>query len=138
MKCVVENLQRKHQCRRLFTTVILFVAGTLATAATAIADEADVVAVSITRAHDKSVTFEVTVRHADTGWQHYADRWEIIDPDGNIIAVRTLYHPHVGEQPFTRRLEGVVIPASVHAVTVRTHDSVHQYGGKQMTVILSQ
>ena len=104
----------------------------------AMAGEADVVAVSITQAQDRTVTFIVTVRHADTGWDHYADRWEIVDPKGNIIAVRTLYHPHVNEQPFTRRLDRVVIPPGIQTVTIRAHDSVHDYGGKQVTVDLKR
>ncbi len=30
--------------------------------------------------------FDVTVRHADAGWEHYADRWEVVNPaDGTIL-----------------------------------------------------
>jgi hypothetical protein len=47
--------------------------------------------------------FSVTVRHADEGWDHYADRWEVLTSDGTLLATRTLYHPHVNEQPFHPR-----------------------------------
>ena len=53
---------------------------------------------------------DVTLRHADTGWDHYANRWEVIGPDGRVLATRVLYHPHVNEQPFTRS-ETIQVPA---------------------------
>ncbi len=94
------------------------------------AGEADVMAVKITSEGAGSYRFDVSVQHADTGWKHYADKWEVLTPEGDILGVRTLLHPHVGEQPFTRSLSGVKIPATVRRLTVRAHDSVHGYGGK--------
>ncbi|MDV7340152.1 hypothetical protein RYZ26_11145 [Terasakiella sp. A23] len=73
-------------------------------------------------------TFHVSVKHADTGWDHYADNFEILSPDGTILATRVLHHPHVNEQPFTRSKSGVVIPKGLKEVDVRAHDSVHGYG----------
>jgi hypothetical protein len=78
--------------------------------------------------------FAVTVQHADEGWNHYADNWEILDQDGNVIAVRELAHPHVREQPFTRSLGNVEIPENVDRVVIRSHDSVHGNGGKELVV----
>lgn len=100
------------------------------------AGEADVVDVRYAQASDGTFAFEVTLRHADAGWDHYADRWEIVGPDGTVIATRVLAHPHVDEQPFTRGLSGVEIGDDVAEVTVRAHDSVHGYGGQEMTVAL--
>lgn len=79
-------------------------------------------------------SFDVTVQHADEGWDHYADAFEILDPEGNILATRTLYHPHVNEQPFTRSIGNVEIPYGIDEVTVRAHDSVHEYGGAEIAV----
>jgi hypothetical protein len=94
----------------------------------------------VTAAHatcrDGTCTLAVTVRHADAGWDHYADRWEVVGPDGKVLATRVLRHPHVDEQPFTRELSGVVVPAAVHRVTIRAHDSVHGWGGAEVTVDL--
>ena len=28
----------------------------------------------------------MTVRHADTGWDHYADKWDVVAPDGAVLA----------------------------------------------------
>ena len=69
--------------------------------------------------------FDVTLRHGDTGWEHYANKWEVVGPDGTVLGTRVLAHPHVNEQPFTRSLLGVRIPESVGTVTVRAYDSVH-------------
>lgn len=69
-------------------------------------------------------TFIVTVKHADTGWEHYADAWEVLDLKGEILATRTLHHPHVNEQPFTRSLSGVSIPTAIRSVQIRAHDKV--------------
>lgn len=99
------------------------------------AGEADVVGAIAQRAGD-SWRFDVTVRHADTGWDHYADRWDVLAPDGTVLARRTLYHPHVDEQPFTRSLDNVHIPADVSTVTIRAHDKVHGLGGSEFTLTL--
>lgn len=107
----------------------------LALAGPAVGGEADVVGVEVRR-DGGGWTFDVTVRHADTGWEHYADRWDVVAPDGTVLATRTLYHPHVSEQPFTRSLRGVAIADEIDAVTLRAHDSVHGYGGEEIQVSL--
>jgi len=101
-----------------------------------LAGEADVVAVDARRSADGTWRFDVTVRHADEGWDHYADAWEVLAPDGTVLATRTLFHPHVAEQPFTRSLSGVRVPDDVDEIRLRARDSVHGYGGAEMTVTL--
>ena len=108
----------------------------LALAPVASAGEADVVGVEATRAGNGSFRFNVTVRHGDEGWDHYADRWDIVAPDGSVLASRVLLHPHDTEQPFTRSLGGVTIPEGIERVTVRAHDTVHAYGGTELEVEL--
>jgi hypothetical protein len=100
------------------------------------AGEADVIDVVVKQNRDGTYSFDVTVAHADSGWDHYANRWEIVDTQGNILATRTLHHPHVNEQPFTRSLSAVRIDESVKSVIFRVHDSVHEYGGKNYQVAL--
>ena len=36
--------------------------------------------------------FDVTIRHPDTGWDHYADGWRVLDMDGNELGLRVLHH----------------------------------------------
>ena len=102
------------------------------------AGEVEVLQVKVKRSGNNVYYFEVTVTHKDEGWDHYANKWDVVAPDGTILGTRTLYHPHVQEQPFTRSLSGVKIPEGIHRVTIRAHDSVHGYGGKIMTVDLPQ
>ncbi len=102
--------------------------------APALAGEADVVAVEVLSSGGNTWSFTVTLEHADEGWDHYADAFEIVSPDGEVLATRTLYHPHVNEQPFTRSLDNVTVPYDYDEVIVRAHDSVHEYGGAELTV----
>lgn len=102
----------------------------------ALAGEADVVGVEFEKSGDQTYRFNVTVRHDDQGWGHYADRWEIISADGKVLGKRVLAHPHTNEQPFTRSLSGVRIPSGTKNVTVRAHDSVHALGGNSMVIEL--
>lgn len=114
----------------------LIAAALLLLPAPAVAGEADVLAARAVREAGGTWRFEATLRHADTGWEHYADRWEVLAPDGTVLATRTLYHPHVDEQPFTRSLGGIELPANVGRVRVRAHDSEHGYGGREATLDL--
>lgn len=99
------------------------------------AGEADVVDVKMRKDGDGTYSFDVTVRHGDTGWKHFANKWEVFAPDGKtVLGTRTLYHPHEDEQPFTRSQSGVRIPAGTKFVIIRAHDSVHGYGGIEKRV----
>ena len=99
----------------------------------AMSGEADVIGVDIRARSDGSHRIAVTVVHADEGWDHYADGWEVLDLEGNVLDKRVLGHPHVNEQPFTRA-KMVTLPEGIEEITLRAHDNVHGYGGKTMTV----
>lgn len=116
--------------------VLLVVIAVAMSPAFARAGEADVVGVEARADGPGLWRFEVAVRHDDTGWDHYADQWDVMGPDGTVLGSRILLHPHETEQPFTRSLSGVAIPDGAAEVTVRAHDKVHGYGGKEMTVRL--
>ena len=100
------------------------------------AGEADVVEASA-RESGGNWTFSATVRHADTGWEHYADAWRVVAPDGAVLGTRTLHHPHVSEQPFTRSLSGVRVPDGVGTVRIEARDSVHGWGGRAVRLDLA-
>ncbi len=117
--------------RRLILALTLSLAGGAATAG-----EADVVGVEVTSEGDGAYRFDVTVAHGDEGWDHYADAWDVVAPDGTVLGTRVLAHPHENEQPFTRSLGGVAVPEGITEVTLRAKDSVHDYGGVEMTVKL--
>jgi len=96
--------------------------------------QADVLGAKIRANGSGSYRITVTIRHHDTGWDHYANRWEVLGPTGQVIAVRRLLHPHINEQPFTRSLDEVNIPADWTWVKIRAHDLVHGYGGREVTL----
>jgi len=100
----------------------------LGLASTGLAGEAEVVGVEAVQEAGGTWRFSVTVRHADEGWDHYADTWHVLGPDGSVLGERVLLHPHVEEQPFTRSLAGVAIPDALGVVELRAHDSVHGWG----------
>ncbi len=102
------------------------------------AGEVDVVKVEVTKSGDNTYLFQVTLSHQDEGWDHFANKWDVIDAEGAVLGTRVLYHPHTNEQPFTRSLPNVRIPSATGTVTVLGHDSVHEYGGKTVTLDLPQ
>lgn len=81
---------------------------------------------------------DVTLRHADSGWEHYADAWRLVDGNGTVLATRKLWHPHVDEQPFTRSQGDIEIPDAVRFVYVEGHDKVHGWSSDRIEVDLLQ
>lgn len=73
-------------------------------------------------------TVSVTLRHGDTGWDDYADGWRIVTESGRVLGTRTLHHPHVEEQPFTRSLSGVDLPKA-EPLFIESSTSVTGWGG---------
>ena len=82
--------------------------------------------------------FNVTLEHADTGWDHYANQWDVVTLDGKLFKSRVLYHPHVDEQPFTRSLSGVSIPKETKQVKIRAKDLKHGYSKQTFLVDLPE
>jgi hypothetical protein len=105
----------------------LFLIAILASSCSLFANEVKVVNVKVNCSESKVCTFNVTLEHKDTGWKHFANKWEIYTVDNKLIATRTLHHPHVKEQPFTRSLSGIKIPKGVKKVIIKGHDLVHGY-----------
>jgi len=79
---------------------------------------------------------DVTLEHPDTGWDHYADGWEVLDTDGNRIGYRLLHHPHVNEQPFTRSLANLGLPDGTRTIYIRAHCSVDGWGSERFRIDL--
>jgi hypothetical protein len=84
------------------------------------------------------------VSHPDTGWDDYADGWDVLTPDGTVLKpdsespfTRLLLHPHVDEQPFTRSQSSITIPEGVTQVRIRAHDLLDGFGGREVVVDLT-
>ena len=107
--------------------------------------DADVIAVRAVLESNGSWTFYVTVQHPDTGWEDYADGWDLVTPDGTVLKTdpddpftRLLLHPHEAEQPFTRSQGGIQAPEEVTRLWVRAHDILDGFGGQEVMLNLTQ
>ena len=78
-------------------------------------------------------TFHVTLKHADSGWNHYADAWRIVTEDGTVLGKRVLFHPHENEQPFTRSLSDVKLGGNA-IIYVEAHDKVHGWSKDKVKI----
>ncbi|MBU2888911.1 hypothetical protein [Celeribacter halophilus] len=112
-----------------YIAVILLAASPLA------ADPPVIEEVNVTRSGE-AWRFDVTLSHPDTGWDHYADGWRVLDMDGTELGHRVLAHPHVHEQPFTRSLSGVDIPDGVTEVQIEARDTLEGWAGTYYPVQL--
>jgi hypothetical protein len=100
-------------------TLLLLATALIVACSLAHAGEADVIVATAKRNADGTYRINATIKSRDTGWDYYAERFEVVTKDGRILATRILLHPHNDEQPFTRELDNVKIPAGVSEVTVR-------------------
>jgi len=98
-----------------------------------LANDVEIVNVVLTK-HAETWRADVTLKHADTGWKHYADGWRLVDEKGNEIGKRTLYHPHVNEQPFTRSLSGFYIANDTKIIFIEAHDLKHGWSPNKVRI----
>ena len=104
-------------------------------ASSATADPAKVEGATAKRVGD-SWSFSVTLSHGDTGWDDYADGWRVVSPDGTVLGLRELLHPHVNEQPFTRSLSGVSIPVGTTTVFIEARTNVEGWSEARFEMTL--
>ncbi len=89
---------------------------------------ADVISVETT-GEPGAYTFEVGISSPDTGCDRYADWWEVLSEDGELLYRRILTHSHVDEQPFAR--PGGPVPVGADEVVwVRAHMHPAGFGGQ--------
>ncbi|MGR3622262.1 hypothetical protein [Pseudophaeobacter sp.] len=115
--------------KRLFTAILLCLASP------ALAEEPQILQVS-TQKIGAAWRFSVTLQHPDTGWAHYADGWRVLDMQGKELGLRNLAHPHEQEQPFTRSLGGIVLPAGTTQVQVQARCLVDSWASETFIVDL--
>ena len=91
---------------------------------------ADVIAVQAT-GESGDYLFSVAISSQDSGCERYADWWEVVRPDGQLVFRRILAHSHPTEQPFTRSGRPVAVQRD-EPLIVRAHMNVDGYGGVAM------
>lgn len=113
---------------------LLFILLTMILVTSIYANEPKVLKVKVVCQNSNICSFFVTIKHNDTGWKHYVNRYEILNMKKEIIATRVLHHPHVKEQPFTRSISNVKLAKNQETVIIRAHDLVHGYKGNELLV----
>ena len=120
-------------CKRMLCTGLLALASH-----STLAGEVAVLAARLDDTGGGRWSARVTLEHADSGWDHYADAWRVVGEDGVVFGTRTLYHPHESEQPFTRALSDIAIPESVKTVYIEAHDKVHGWAQQRLQLDLAK
>lgn len=85
-----------------------------------------------------SWSVNVALLHEDSGWDHYADIWRVVDSKGQVLGERLLLHPHEDEQPFARETNGVIIPEDVEVLFIEAHDTVHGWTENRLEIDFTQ
>jgi hypothetical protein len=102
------------------------------------AGNVEIVFAKLTARGDSSWNVAVTLKHGDTGWDHYANSWRIVDEQGKLLARRVLAHPHVDEQPFTRNIFYAKIPKDTKVVYIEATDKVHGLSPDRLRIDLDK
>lgn len=92
---------------------------------------ADIISVEVSGV-DNNYIFNVGISSPDTGCDQYANWWEVISTDGQLIYRRILGHSHVAEQPFVRS-GGEMKIGEEQIVIIRAHMNTSGYGGIQFS-----
>ena len=82
-------------------------------------------------------SFAVTIESDETGCDQYANWWEVVTPEGELLYRRILAHSHVDEQPFTRS-GGPVAISEEDVVVVRSHANPDGYSTQAMKGSVSE
>ena len=92
--------------------------------------KADVQKVSI-KGTANAYIFAVRLKSVETGCAQYADWWEVLSEEGELLYRRILVHSHPDTQPFTRS-GGKVAISETDIVYVRAHMNTLGYVGDVM------
>ena len=103
-----------------------------------LANDVEILAAALFHQSQWEYLVNVKLKHNDTGWEHYADAWRIVDAQDNILGTRTLLHPHVNEQPFTRALNNVKINGNLTTIYIEAHDNVHGWSKNRLKIDLTK
>lgn len=102
------------------------------------ADEVRITTAQFSHQSNNRWTIDVTLKHQDSGWKHFADNWRVVDSDRTVLGNRILHHPHINEQPFTRSLTNIVIPPKTKTIYIEARDNVHGWSINRLKIDLSK
>ena len=139
MPTFTNSARRRRRQASALVLAVLGLAGSIVDAQTSGAPAQrypDVVAVQVRASGPGRFDFDVTVSSPYDTPTRYADAFRVTSAGGTVYGERRLLHDHAGEQPFTRDLYGVTIPAGTRTVVIQARDSRFGYGGKLIQVAL--
>lgn len=119
-------------------TLLFFTCFLLSAYSSANANNVTVLAVAIIHQSQGEYLVNVKLQHQDTGWDHYADEWRLVDKQGNVLARRIMLHPHVNEQPFTRALNNVKLDDKLTMIYIEAHDTQHGWSNQKLEIDLNK
>lgn len=119
-------------------TILLISALLLATSKITTANEVKIIQANLIYQNHGQYLINVKLQHQDTGWDHYADEWRIVDAQGNILGSRVLLHPHIDEQPFTRALSNVKLDQNLTTIFIEAHDKKHGWSKQKLKLDLTK
>jgi hypothetical protein len=96
----------------------------------------DVVRATVRASGPDTFDFDVTIASPYDTPTRYADGFRVQSTSGRVFGERKLFHDHADEQPFTRDLYGVKVPADVKVVQIQARDQRYGYGGRMVEVAL--
>lgn len=96
----------------------------------------DVIGAEVVAEELDTFRFAVTLSSPYDSPQRYADAFRVVGDDGRVYGIQELTHDHATEQPFTRMLSGVQIPAYVSTVTIEGRDQTYGWGGQTLVIDL--
>ncbi|PPC78356.1 hypothetical protein C4K68_05845 [Pokkaliibacter plantistimulans] len=102
------------------------------------AGQADIIDADARQQRDGSWRFDVTIYTNKPTAQHYADRWEVLTEEGEVLAITYMSLNDQTEQPCNQTMTGVMIPDNVTLVYLRAHDSNLGYAGNTITLPLQR
>jgi len=120
----------------LMSLALLLAMGQVVADSDAVQRFPDVVDVTVRSTGDNRFTFQVTMSSPYDTPRRYADAFRVMTPEDRTLGVRELLHDHASEQPFTRSLTGVTIPAGISRVIIQGRDRQYGYGGATISVDL--
>ncbi len=96
----------------------------------------NILSAKVTARGGNTFDFDVTLSSIYDTPKRYADAFKVSDKQGKLLGERVLFHDHQTEQPFTRDLYGVKIPAGVKHVVIQGRDQKYGYGGATIELTL--
>ncbi len=112
----------------------LAIAPAFATTAKKSEGPANVVGAAMSKNIDGSWDIRATVRSKDTGPSSYADRVEILDPEGKLLHTIPVPNHHLNEQPFSVTATNVKLPTDIAHVVIRARMKPGGASGKERTL----